>query len=140
MTLQSKTANESSIATLFADNSTAGISESDERTIAGNLLDGIWGMVSVSIDNTDSPYTVDIDAVQIVYADPTSGAITINLPAVASNTNRYLTVKNIGTTNAVTVDGNASETIDGNTTYAMSTQYEVATFHCDGSQWWIINW
>jgi hypothetical protein len=138
MTLQSYTNLSTTITTNLADNTTGGISASDHRTVENNLLDGIWKRVSSAIDNTDSPYTVNLSNTQILLADPTSGAITVNLPAVTSSTGAILTVKNIGTTNAVTLDGNASETIDGATTKALSTQYDVVTVFCDGTEWHII--
>lgn len=64
------------------------------------------------------------------------GNITITLPAVASNTNHHFWIKNI-TNTTVTVDANASETIDGNLTQSL-TQYEVLHIVCDGTEWWII--
>jgi hypothetical protein len=138
MTLQTKTALESTVSTNLADNTTKAITPALHRAVENNIIDGVWLRVSTAIDDTDSPYTVSVLTTQILYADPTSGAITVNLPAVASSTGAILTVKNIGTTNAVTLDGNSSETIDGATTKALSSQYDVVTIHCDGSAWHII--
>ena len=74
-----------------------------------------------------------------LFVDASGGAVTVNLPAVASNSGRVLNVKKVDSSgNAVTLDGNASETIDGATTLAISTQYQSYTVHCDGSAWWII--
>jgi hypothetical protein len=38
----------------------------------------------------------------------------------------------------VIIDGNASETIDGATTYTLTTQYESVTIVSDGATWWIV--
>ena len=74
-----------------------------------------------------------------LFVDASGGAVTVNLPAVASNSGRVLNVKKVDSSgNAVTLDGNASETIDGATTLAIATQYQSYTVHCDGSAWWII--
>lgn len=74
-----------------------------------------------------------------IMVDATTAAVTINLPAAASNTGRVLNVKKIDASgNAVTLDGNASETIDGATTLAIATQYQSYTVICDGTGWWII--
>lgn len=74
-----------------------------------------------------------------LFVDASGGAVTVNLPAVASNSGRVINVKKVDSSgNAVTLDGNASETIDGATTLAISTQYQSYTVHCDGSAWWII--
>lgn len=73
----------------------------------------------------------------MILADATSAAITVNLPAVAASAGRVLVVKKTdASANAVTLDGNASETIDGATTKALAAQYDVVTVVCDGSAWW----
>lgn len=74
-----------------------------------------------------------------ILVDATAGAITITLPAVASSAGVTLTVKKIDSSgNAVTLDGNASETIDGATTKALSAQWASLTIHCNGSAWYIV--
>lgn len=76
----------------------------------------------------------------LVECDATSAAFTVTLTAVASSLGRVITIKKIDSSaNAVTVDGNASETIDGATTYTLSTQYDSVTLHCDGTKWNVIN-
>lgn len=58
----------------------------------------------------------------VVLCDPSGGAITVNLPAVASiQPGRGYRIRTTGTTNAVTIDGNASETIDGSTTKTLAS-------------------
>lgn len=65
-----------------------------------------------------------------------ASALTVTLPAAASNSGRVYVIKNINT-GTVTVDGNASETIDGDTTYAL-TQYQSIKILCNGSNWFIV--
>ena len=74
----------------------------------------------------------------VVFADATGGSFTLNLPAVASSTGRIYTILKTNGTNTVTLDGNASETINGVTTYPISTQYERLIIACDGSAWYVI--
>lgn len=62
---------------------------------------------------------------------------TITLPAAVSHSGREYRIKNINT-GIVTIDGNASETIDGATTYALSSQYASVDIICDGSNWHIV--
>lgn len=91
----------------------------------------------VTIDNTDSPYTIGQET--IVLCNAASGAITVNLPAAASNNNRAIIIKKTdSSTNDVTIDGNASETIDGDTTITIGSQYNAAMMVCDGSNWSIV--
>ncbi len=75
----------------------------------------------------------------IVLADASAGAVTIALPTAASSAGRILTVKKVDASgNAVTLDADASETIDGATTLALAAQYDTARIVCDGTQWWVI--
>lgn len=72
---------------------------------------------------------------------PNSAAHTVNLPAVA-NTQAGDTLTFVKTTAAafaVTLDGNASETIDGATTLAtIDAQYDTAILVSTGSEWIVV--
>lgn len=91
------------------------------------------------VETSDSTYNVPV-GVTVVLADATSGAITVNLPAASGdNENRMIAVKKVDSSvNAVTVDGNASETIDGSTTRVLSSQYDVVMMVSDGSNWNVV--
>lgn len=111
-------------------------------TVDGNLelSDGGAGAAAtlkigslVSIDNTDSPYTVGATTLTVL-ADTTSGDITINLPS--SILNKHLHIVNTGT-GTVTVDANGSEEISGSVTQSLS-QYEALHLVGDGTGWWIL--
>lgn len=68
--------------------------------------------------------------------DATAGAITANLPPAASSLGRVIVAKKVDASgNAVTLDGNGSETIDGATTLALPAQWDKATLVCDGAAW-----
>ncbi len=74
-----------------------------------------------------------------VLADATSGAITVNLNGVAGMKYKKYTVKKTDASgNAVTVDPNGAETIDGAATYPLTVRYQSVTFQSDGNQWWIL--
>jgi hypothetical protein len=67
----------------------------------------------------------------------TSANYTLTLPAASGNTNHFIGIIMGSTstlTRLVTVDGNASETIDGSLTRVMWSN-EVAVLKCDGSNW-----
>lgn len=75
----------------------------------------------------------------LVLADATGGAFTVTLPPAASVRNRAYVVKRLNSGgNAVTLDGNGSETIDGATTLPLTAQYQVATVYSDGTEWWVL--
>lgn len=89
----------------------------------------------VAITNGDSPYTA-VTTSSIILANATSGAITINLPTAASIAGRtYVIKKTDSSTNAITVDGYSSETIDGETTLTIANPNEVYVIVSNGTNW-----
>lgn len=69
-----------------------------------------------------------------------AGTATMTLPPAAGITGRHYTIKKIsGALNDVVTDANASETIDGATTYTQTLQYTSITIASDGSNWHIIS-
>lgn len=76
----------------------------------------------------------------VLLCDPSGGAITVNLPAVASiQPGRTYWVRTTGTTNAVTLDGFGSETIDGSTTKALASgAIHAVKIVSDGTAWFTL--
>lgn len=92
-----------------------------------------WATTSTSTDITTGTTQV------IVRVDASGAARTITLPAAASSTRRvYVIKKSDSSVNTVTIDGNASETIDGATTRVISTQYAGVVISCNGTGWDVI--
>lgn len=77
----------------------------------------------------------------VILCDATSGSFTVTLPAAASSAGKLLLIKRTDGTaaNIVTIDGNASETIDGVVTRKLATQYERLEILCDGSNWTVLS-
>jgi hypothetical protein len=44
----------------------------------------------------------------------------------------------VAATSAITIDGNASETIDGATTFTIDENYMAVDLVCDGSAWFVL--
>lgn len=65
--------------------------------------------------------------------DCTSGTFTVTLPTAVNARGRHYIVKNSGT-GVITVDGNSSETIDGDLTVTLS-QGEAVTITSNGTNW-----
>lgn len=78
----------------------------------------------------------------VILLDSSGGVFNMTLPAVATvQTGKRYTFKMIGAgSNAVTLDGNGAETIDGATTNAtaLATQWDSVTIMSDGTQWLIL--
>lgn len=86
----------------------------------------------VTVVNKTAAYTTTATD-DIITADAASAAFTITLHA-ASTWTKTLTVKRMNSgANNVTLDGNASETIDGATTRALTQQYESVTMASTGT-------
>jgi len=86
----------------------------------------------------DSPYTL-LSEDGYLRANAVGGNMTINLPAAVGN-GRLVSIKKIDSSaNTVTIDGSGSETIDGATTYVLTTQYQgVQIIDCASGVWDII--
>ncbi len=92
-------------------------------------------MVHASV--TASSYTaLSTDAV--IPVDTTSNAVTINLPtAVGIKGRTYFIVKTDSGPNAVTVDGNSTETIGGATTAVLKQKGRFIVIVSDGTNWFL---
>jgi hypothetical protein len=93
------------------------------------------GVTSVEIDDGDTPYTLT-DTVDAVLADATSGAITVDLPALADSLDRVVFLLNAGDgTNAFTADGDGAELIGGASTLVLAGAGEGALIIGGATQW-----
>jgi hypothetical protein len=85
-------------------------------------------------------YTVVLgDDSKVIPVDATSGPLTITLPANAGIHDGFyvLVIKTDSTSNAVTIDGNGSDPINGELTQELSTQYGwMLVWWADGDSTW----
>lgn len=94
--------------------------------------------------NATTGTTVSPTAATIGYsAITTTGAFTFNLPAIATLPAGGVIafIKDVAgnaNTNNITIDGNASETIDGATTKVINTAYGYRVLIGDSTGWWTI--
>lgn len=88
-----------------------------------------------TITATDSVSTTD----STILCDATAGALTLNLPAASAGNKRVLHVKKIdASANAVIIDPNGAETIDGAATRALAAQWDAVTLQSNGTAWFVI--
>lgn len=74
-----------------------------------------------------------------IRCDATSGALTVALPAASAVSGIMYLIKKIDTSeNKVTVDADGSQTIEGNLTVELLSQFDFVYLLCDGSQWFKI--
>ncbi len=141
------------------------VSASSATSLAGDGLTAPGdGTIAVAVDTTNLAITADtvtlanrpavtsvtaatyatLAADELIAANATSNAITVNLIAAASYRKKTLRIrKTDNSSNAVTIDGNASETIGGLTTITLKSQGCWIEIYSDGSNWQVLgyyNW
>lgn len=112
----------------------------DKIVIDGDFeVTGQFKGLSLNIVSKTGAYTTTATD-DTVLNDSSGGAYTITLPAVASTTTgKVYTIKKTDVSaNAVTVDGNGAETIDGLTTQILAAQWDSITIQSNGTSWFII--
>lgn len=134
----------------------------DGSQVASNLIkwahvkEKIGDPLKTAIESINTNVDAAIDAVKLLFAVVTtkssayptvagddgtlfavSGNTTITLlaAATAGAGHRIGVYKSDGAGTIVTIDGNASETINGSATITLINQYEAAVLVCDGSNW-----
>ena len=119
--------------------STPSNSHKTTSLLTGNVVRSGWLARTSNKVVGDSPYTAGANDFHL-RCSATGGAMTINLPAAANHTGRvYVIKKTDSSANTVTIDGNASETIDGAATLVLSLQWDTAILWCDGLNWNLAN-
>jgi len=93
---------------------------------------------STAVISKSTTYTVTVsDNGKLIEADATGGAFTITLPVAATAGDGFeVFIKKVdSSSNAVTVDGDGSETIDGESDASLPNQYDIIGVRCNGSAW-----
>jgi len=94
--------------------------------------------LDLPIETITAATTLD-DTHYTVLCDATAAAFTVTLPAASGATGRIYNIKKIDSgANAVTVDADGAETIDGDLTAIIGIQYTNIKIQCDGSNWYIL--
>lgn len=95
------------------------------------------GGLSLNVVSKTTTYTATVND-YVILCNANGGGFTVTLPQASGSTGQMLLVKKTDSSaNTVIVDGNGSETIDGNLTHSLSVQYGFLSIICDGSTWWI---
>jgi hypothetical protein len=74
-----------------------------------------------------------------ILCDATTAAFSVTLPAAAAHPGRIYNVKKIDVSaNAVTIQANGAELIDGSNTKVIGSQYQSAQIQSNGTFWSVI--
>jgi hypothetical protein len=105
----------------------------------GKLQSRDLNTISSQFLRTETANYTAISTDHTILADATGGAFTITLPAASGLAGKIYTIKRINSGgNDVTIDANASETIDGDATKVLNAHWKYLQIQCDGSNWFII--
>ena len=97
-----------------------------------------WTDATLATSTKTSNYTIAGTDV-VIFADATSGNVTITLPTASANAGYRFYIKRIdGSGNSCAVTRSGSDTIDGQTSLSLALQYTSITVISDGCLWYII--
>jgi len=100
----------------------------------------VWGNgdATLATATKTSSYTITGNDA-IIFANASSGNVTITLPVASGLTGYRCYVKRIdGSANTCSVARSGSDTIDGQTSVSLDLQYTSLTLASDGSAWYIL--
>ena len=102
------------------------------------FLTGAVGSSTPIFSETSTYQVLVTDAGKEINANPTGGSFTVTLPSAVTVGNGFeVTVKHVGTANAVTIATVGGQTIDGQSTQTLSFANEALTFVSDGANFFI---
>jgi hypothetical protein len=133
----SETAAAASAVAAAASETAAGVSETNaaaSAAAAAAVVDDIIFNDVVYITNAASPYTLlTTQSGVLLVIDTSGGAVTVNLPSIASAGDgwRISAKKTTGDANFVTFARNGTDTIDGNTSDTITTVGQSKTYVAD---------
>lgn len=120
-------------------NGSGGISTSVSGTTITVSGGGSSNLTTVTKTSADSPYTVSTE--DVVFANVSSGNLTINLPSTATD-GRLIRIVDTGSADPspafqITVDGNGSS-ISGTSTLTLNAGYQSITVVGNGSDYFLL--
>ena len=107
------------------------------RRFGQNLLLPTPMVELVGDDTVTSAATLTATSPRLLRLDATGGAFQITLPAAPYEAMTFLFSEDVGSTNAVTLDGNG-KTINGSATLVMNAAYRQRMLRYNGTQWIVI--
>lgn len=91
------------------------------------------------LDTITSDTTLQSTSNEVGLVDSTAGDVTITLPPASDMDSKTINLKRIdNSVNSITIDADSSETIDGELTQVLNTQYSSITIISNGTGWYII--
>lgn len=125
-------------------NLTGRVLEAYNRQTQSEMMSAIEREINRTVDgylfpvmSVTTTYTMNLNDA-LILCDATGGAFTVTLKPAAECKEKLVIIKKVDNTANVTVDGDGSETIDGATTYSLTTQYQAVRLMSDGTKWHVV--
>tara|TARA_Y100001970_G_scaffold292757_2_gene435670 strand:- start:1369 stop:2931 length:1563 start_codon:yes stop_codon:yes gene_type:complete len=126
---------------LFVDGSADKIGVNTNAPVCELDVNGTVRTKAFGVDVRDVNSTSSVQATDYCLRCVQTGAITITLPAKAQSAGRVLVFKDAlgnAASNNITIDGDSSDTIDGNLTFVLNQNKQSVTLVCDGINGWMV--
>lgn len=114
---------------------TVTVSEGDNTNVTVNKVSGNQFKGPQTTVTTDTTLDGNNGA---VFGDTSSNDITITLPPAGDQKDRVYHVKKTAELNTLTIQGDGTETIDGEEAQEITNQYDSVTIQSTGSEWFIL--
>lgn len=117
---------------------TIGVTSAPDQAVSPSSVTGSGSFTFTNTGQTCSTSPCTITSATVI-CDATSGAVTLNLPAVTGNFRHILVKKIDATTNACTLTPNGTDTIDNASNLVLAGQFYVAQISDTGSGNWSVD-
>lgn len=96
-------------------------------------------IAKLNIATKTGAYNIDAASDDLILADASSAGFTLTLPAISGIAGRVFVIKKTDSSaNAVLIDGNGAETIDGEDNFQLYNQYESVRLVATSTGWSVI--
>jgi hypothetical protein len=103
------------------------------------IADDIEGAIAEGVQSINSSAAANLANGTIILSDPTAGDVTITLPRAADHAGKIVKVKkSVAHANKVILDAHDAETIDGELTISLESDFAGVSLICNGTAWFVM--
>ena len=103
------------------------------------IADDIEGAIAEGVQAINSSAAANLANGTIILSDPTLGDVTITLPRAADHAGKIVKVKkSVAHANKVILDAHDTETIDGELTISLESDFAGVSLICNGTAWFVM--
>ena len=103
------------------------------------IADDIEGAIAESVQSINSSAAANLANGTIILSDPSLGDVTITLPRAQDHEGKIVKVKkSVAHANKVIIDAHDTQTIDGELTISLESDFAGVSLICDGTAWFVM--